>query len=579
MPEAQVPGTDIALGVKQPQSGIGLLGEFAKTQNMLNQNKLFQQQFMANQAVGEVARNSVAEDGTLDLRAFEQGISQDPRTAFKAPEILNMLEQRRQTQQLVLKEQLGNMITQQTLFLQALAPISEMQNPTHQDVKRAAVGLMANAKAAGVTSGIFSPEGMATALAQLQDIPAGEALGQRLKQITTQAQSAKDQAELLMGKIEQVDLGGAQTQRQIAPWMGTNRLVGAQEKTATPGEANAIVNVPEMINGSPTGREIPAVRGMVGPMVGGQIPQSVKEEMAGNAIARTSGYAQGTTPKGNPLVTPPAPQGHQGEPMPTGNAGTVAPTERTGAPSNGPQSTLPRGGLGAKPSPQEQKAMEDVAATEADLAESIAAMTPMMQLIEGAEKTLKNVTPGKFAEARSWAGSVGKDLGRALKDGGWISEEKAKDFDKWADQMANGSLPASQTYQMFAVLEAVRQLTASVQGQGRTMKSEVDTVLSHLPDLTRDPEAIRAYYNEIKDIYRMATERQAFVADWRQSMYDPQLAGTPGHRWGDFGTEWSKHVAKSGRITVQGKETPYRAEPEAKPRPSIEEIRKSLGME
>ena len=102
---------NISLGVNPGQAaGNNLMGnpmdmmyKMAATTNAMNQNKLFQQQFGANQAMGQISQNALAgatgADGTVDLGKAQdlqiQGALADPRAAFKTPELMASAWQRK----------------------------------------------------------------------------------------------------------------------------------------------------------------------------------------------------------------------------------------------------------------------------------------------------------------------------------------------------------------------------------------------------------------------------------------------------------------------------------------------------
>lgn len=116
MPEAAGRGVpDISLGV-QPTNvappglfGSGMnpldaLGKLASTQNALNQNKLFQQQFQAKQVAGQILANSKDANGNPDLEGGIKSLYSNPRTAAFAGEIAAQVKQQALFEQQVQNE-------------------------------------------------------------------------------------------------------------------------------------------------------------------------------------------------------------------------------------------------------------------------------------------------------------------------------------------------------------------------------------------------------------------------------------------------------------------------------------------
>jgi hypothetical protein len=82
-------------GQGQQINPLAMVGQFAQTQNALNQNALFQQTFRARQALGPLAQQAMGSDGQMDWAKYGVLVSTHPDTAFMAPEILNQIAQKK----------------------------------------------------------------------------------------------------------------------------------------------------------------------------------------------------------------------------------------------------------------------------------------------------------------------------------------------------------------------------------------------------------------------------------------------------------------------------------------------------
>jgi len=73
-----------------------ILNQATQLQARVNQNRLFQQEFTANKALGELAQQAVDPGtGAMDWDKYGMMISTDPRTSFKARQVLEGLANRR----------------------------------------------------------------------------------------------------------------------------------------------------------------------------------------------------------------------------------------------------------------------------------------------------------------------------------------------------------------------------------------------------------------------------------------------------------------------------------------------------
>jgi hypothetical protein len=96
-----MPGIDTSMYAPpaQPQVNmLGMIGDFARTQNALNQNQLFEQTFAARKAIGPIMQQAVNPDGSIDYNRAAVMLSTHPDAAFLAPDIINGWIAREKTQ-------------------------------------------------------------------------------------------------------------------------------------------------------------------------------------------------------------------------------------------------------------------------------------------------------------------------------------------------------------------------------------------------------------------------------------------------------------------------------------------------
>ncbi len=89
------PSITAGIGTQNAINPLAMVGQFAQTQNALNQNALFQQTFRARQALGPLAQQAMGQDGQMDWAKYGVLVSTHPDTAFMAPEILNQIAQKK----------------------------------------------------------------------------------------------------------------------------------------------------------------------------------------------------------------------------------------------------------------------------------------------------------------------------------------------------------------------------------------------------------------------------------------------------------------------------------------------------
>lgn len=254
MSDILLPGvvrSEVPLGFKAPGvSGGGNLMETlqgaARLQLMGNQNNLFQQTFDAQKAMGPLAQQAVDEHGKFDPDKFSELISQDPRTAFKAPEMLQALAARKLTMTETEGKQLDQALLVQKSAHTALASILGKPNPSSDDLYSTAKQFITSVPAE------LQPRLAKSVAAMIIDAPKADPSepnfqlnSQRLKEWAMghygQSGQTLDMLKALAGEIDFKDTGGQQTAVQSRPGLGTVTTLGGLNKTMEPGAAGAVI--------------------------------------------------------------------------------------------------------------------------------------------------------------------------------------------------------------------------------------------------------------------------------------------------------------------------------------------------
>jgi len=308
---------DTSIYAKPGPSPMEQLQQMAGVQNTVNQNKLFQMNIAAQQAMGPIMQQSVdPATGHFDPNKAAVLMAQDPRTAFKVPEYLQQLAQNGKLQADTLKTHADMVMSQTSNMLNKhVVPLMEMgPNITRQDLQQKL--------ATAVSIGDVPPE-MAwnyfnSAPDDKQFTGADGKLHNNLelwvKQYGVGMMDANDRIKSLFGEPTITDVGGAKISTQANRLEGTINQAGGNravmENTPTPGERFAPVEVV-----GPNGATQTVGRGEVIPMPGA-VPGNANVPGAMPSIAAPPGAAAASqvTPAPPPSIAPssvaqPAPQG------------------------------------------------------------------------------------------------------------------------------------------------------------------------------------------------------------------------------------------------------------------------------
>lgn len=167
----------------QPQQSnvLNTLGAAAQIQNVMNQNKLFQQQYNTNLALSNIYKEAINPDGTLDQTKLTGLLQRDPNATYGLPQAYQQ-SQEAQTRNLNINQQQLQLARQHLTAISGyLAPlISKDANPTSADV----VSALAHAG----TTGMASPEELSQVYSTLPRLPNGQIDESKVKEWALQQQ-------------------------------------------------------------------------------------------------------------------------------------------------------------------------------------------------------------------------------------------------------------------------------------------------------------------------------------------------------------------------------------------------------
>lgn len=203
---------------------------------LVNQNKLFQQQFAARQAIGPIYQQAIdPATGVLDTNKLLAEAAKNPATAWMAGDLAQQALGRQlnqvQIQQSLTetqKAQLDKAIAEATFVRSTIGSLAAKENPTNEDVTAGFVDL--------VDKKIISAQ---RAIAELQNVPVNDPV--KLKEYLQQQNLAVLDAEARLKAVypdaEQVESGGATNFVRFNRLTGKLELAGTLPKSMSPAEA------------------------------------------------------------------------------------------------------------------------------------------------------------------------------------------------------------------------------------------------------------------------------------------------------------------------------------------------------
>lgn len=226
-----MPGIDgsIPASVVVPKNNFNPLeiaGQVAQTANLMNQNRLFQQEFKARSAIGPLYQQAIdPQTGRLDANKLLSLASQNPDTAFQAGDLAASGQARELQQTQIDQQQLALHLGQSQAFRQRLAPLlAKGADVTPKDVYGVAGDL--------VKSGILPAE---TVIGELGNLPSdAKGLAGWVQQHYVQALNAEQQMQAVYGSPTTFDTGNALQPAAVSPMTGVHPLGAPIAKGLSP---------------------------------------------------------------------------------------------------------------------------------------------------------------------------------------------------------------------------------------------------------------------------------------------------------------------------------------------------------
>lgn len=447
---------------QKPFNALEMVGNFAQAQNALNQNKLFQLETGARQAIGEIMKNSMTPEGAIDYDKAAIALSTDPRSAFKAPEIINQWINQQNVKAETYNKTLENKIKQMGAYGDAAQGLLQYGDDE-------LLGKTINKVGELVGMGMLDKD---SAMAQITSMTQAakespKSLRQYLQGVALQSMGAKEAAEKVYGTVNNIDSGGVTNITATSPMFGTVRSLGTVEKTPTAENMNTLVDVVDPV----TKRTIKVPRFQVNKMIGGAgSPANLLTGADGNGSLPGAG-AQGAAGEGD------------SEPAAPPNLAALAPGEEKYL----------------------EQAGSKIAEMEENLNKVVESGTGIVQNIGQAREALKNFKPGGGAETFMELSRVAQAFG----------------LNKLADDLAGGSRAAAQTFQKSIMGVVLPQLKTVMQGLGQMNLAEFESILKANPNIETDPRAMETLIGFVERQVMIAQAKQQGFSRWKTDNRDP----------------------------------------------------------
>lgn len=449
--------SQVAGGGGNPLQGVGQQQQIMG--NML-QLKSQAMELQARAAMGPLAQASVdPETGQIDYGKFAQLISSDPRTAWKAPEVLTAITQRQLTQAQTIKTALESGIDSQKLIGNAVA---------------------------GLPSSNLKKSDVAAAISEMRSNPAGQTLFP-----TTAAQM--DYIMKLPPEGPQLDAwrktailraagAGSNMEQAFTKWQSSNTGAFTQFYGTKAGDLTLGPKVPNTT--SPDAASL---------------PESIVDE-TGKTKTGTRGAILGTM-SGITPVPPVRPSDlenpSEAAPPSTGSA--------TGGPSGSPSSpTL----VTTKLDPVTQATLEARGST----------VKPYLDTVTSAANTAEKVIPqiNEIREALSHVQTGGgglarTEMGQLLDAAKRAGAPISKDTIDW---MSNGNLADSQRARKMFLQLATGLMTEDLKGGGRFTNNEFEAYNKNIPNLDTDPRAVSDMLGFFSKMANLSIIKRQEYHDW-----------------------------------------------------------------
>lgn len=470
-----------------------MMGQLAQTQNALNANAQFQQQFAARQALGPILQSSVNSDGELDYNKAFVKMSADPRTAWMAPDFLAQGIQKQAVQaETVLKSLDYHQKQQAGIYsaVQGLLPLGDQV--TKGDIIRVATDL--------VNQGTLDKKEYTGFLQTLAGVP-DKAASQFVKQVAFASRSADENLKAAAGGYDWHDTGNGLALIHSAPQMGQGpRLIGTMSKGLTPEQQASPVNQENDL-----GQKI-------------MTPQ-------GQFLQKNFGWGQGgAVPPGGNLTSAGAPSVGAPANGPAAEGASQTPPPNAGVGGGGPPTpppTSPQGGpVTMAPSKERQDQLSQLGDYTKQMSTDSENAGHLLQNIIQAKQLIKEFKPGAGADFREEAARVIYALGGTKED---------------VNRMTGGgdSLASQQAFKSQMMDFALQRLKDAIK-TGKITNLEFQNVLNAKPNPNMQEDAAMALLN--------TAERGANLARDQLHQYNKYMA-TPGADPIKFKNEiWPKEV-------------------------------------
>jgi hypothetical protein len=490
------------------QSGLAPLLQLGQFQQLMNQNQLFQAQFQARNAMGELLQQAInKETGDIDYSKATMLLASDPRTAFMAPEFAKEAITRQQTQaEIILKQLQAGQIRVEQQSKAALALLDLGTGVTRKDVLSSAARLYGQ--------DFLSKSEFLDLAAKLPDD--GVKLNALMKQLFIRGAAIGDSLAFTKGELQPVAAGG-ETVIMRAPHPLTGEAaspVARVESTPTPEQRNAVVDTYD-----------PAT-------------QTMRKAARQDALPLYSGTGRllsGT--QGGPLQPPMAlPGTNPLQPGPPGSPGSLPSPDTVEAPPG------PPGSVQAQPSAMRQS-------FNTNLGRELADYDKNLNLdVETNKKLLQRFTEMEKAGSQAELGA-GTPFRKSLAEmvqaiGSFAPEQYKRQFQDMTDRLAKGDLSALQVFEKLSsqgAMEAVKQAMGS---QNRIAVMEFETFLRTNPNLSTDPDAVSKIFNFMRTQAQGKLAEQQEWQTWKKlNAKNEQAFPLDG-----FQAYWMKKLIDDGKV-------------------------------
>lgn len=486
------------------QNPLDALNTFMTIQGKLNQNALFQQQFNANAAFGEIMRNSVGPDGQPDYARASVALSLDPRTAFKAADFISQMLLREQTQAQIVGTKLENTKKQFDVMGQvALGSLPQAKeimsdkglSPEEQTarMRKLMFSGIADLYAQGILTkeqALGTADGKPGILGQLPNNARG--MYDMILRTIGQSESASKNLANVLGSIQQIDYGGGVLTQQAGGLVSPQTL-SVTPKTPTPAEFNALT--PRELTGAeanaqgvPPGTVVQTPRFAVAPMISG----------SGQQIA-------GTGPGATPAPAP-------GAPAPGGSASSMGPVERQF-----------RSGR-----------VEGMNKYEGELRDLVKDGNLLMTTLDHVEEAMKKTAVGGGMDVRAGLAKFVQGIGTPLVESGAMDKDKLRDI---VDKVSGGNLGAAQDLVKSTMNNTTNLLRQSI-GAGKITNLEFAKFGEANPNISTDERAIRSMFKYMRFVQELRSEELKGYNEYVAAGNDP----------GSWASHWQNQLEKTGIV-------------------------------